>query len=76
MLKIKTDHSEQKKKLLLSPEITFAGAVVVFHSVPLGSDSDSLIIGRLRLVLLFSEVLLHTLLLKLIQTLQFLRTQS
>lgn len=75
MRKIKTDHSEQKKKLLLSPEITFAGAVV-FHPVPLGSDSDSLIIGRLRLVLLLSEVLLHTLFLKLIQTLQFLRTQS
>lgn len=74
MRKIKTDHSEQKKKLLLSPEITFAGTV--FHPVPLGSDSDSLIIGRLRLVLLLSEVLLHTLFLKLIQTLQFLRTQS
>lgn len=76
MLKIKIDHSEQKKKLLLSPENTFAGAVVVFHPVPLGSDSDSLIIGRLCLVLLLSEVLLHTLFLKLIQTLQFLRTQS
>lgn len=56
--------------------MAFAGAVVIFHPVPLGSNSDSLIIGRLRLVLLLSEVLLHTLFLKLIQTFQFLQTHS
>lgn len=44
-------------------------------SRPLRRDFDSLVVGRLLLVLLLSEVLFHALLLKLVQTLQFLCVQ-
>ena len=48
------------------------GPAVGTLSVPLTSDADALVAGRLLLVLLLPEVLLHALLLELVQPLQLL----